>query len=480
MATVGGLEPASRCSCAVSSHRASIISIVRHLPDSTAPDSADPLSRAGYALVLLAVPLVTCNALRASENVTYGDIPLAIGAVLLLAAWLRHGHPRGVVPLGVIVGAFLLLATGLLSNVPAENADSLESTLRFSVTLGVMPVILMFAASTPSRVQRLVDAWLLGAGLNSAVGALDLLGVTDIGASLTSVDFATLADRASGLTGHPNHLGLVAAMALPVAVAHLGRGGPRGFAALGLVPLLMVGVFASGSRGALLAAVGGVAIFFVLGVSTRRSSTTLLLFAAPMVTFVILVAVLGNNELTGSVAFERLGGGATQSNVERRQTLQESIEQAGDSLLVGDGFAVVRTAHNLYIQLLQAGGVLALAGFLAFAISIVRRARWLALPSHDSPPWLMGLAAASGASFCVWLLFGMVGNAVYDRYLYVPVGLALALVLVHKRFFAITGPAKPPQQASRLEVVVSSDAVLTPADDRLAVTVDDATRRAGS
>jgi O-antigen ligase len=449
-------------------------STVRHVRGVKAEDTdpSDPLSRAGYALVLLAVPLVTFNALRPSENMTYGDIPLAIGAVLLLALWLRHGHPRGVVPLGLVVGASLLLATGLLSSMPAEDA-SLAPALRFSVTLGFMPLILMYAASTPRRVQQLVDAWLLAAGLNAAVGALDILGVTDIGTSLTSVDFVTYTDRATGLTGHPNHLGLVAAMALPVAISRLGAGGLRGLAAFGLVPLLIIGVVESGSRAATLAAVAGVAIFFLLGVSTRRTRTPLLLIAASLVTFVTLIAIVGHNELTGSVTVERLGGGAgaPQSNEARILALRESITQALDNPLVGDGYSVVRTANNIYLQVFQAGGILALAGFLTFAVSIVRRARWLALPSHGSPPWLTGLAAGSGASACVWLVYGMVGNAVYDRYLYVPVGVALAVGLVHRRFFGMSQPPKPPPTAGGIALgVVASDGTATaPLDNRLAV-----------
>lgn len=429
--------------------------------------SADLLSRAGFGFILVAVPLVTCNAIRASENLTYGDIPLAIGALLLLAVWLREGHPRGVVPIGVVVGAGLLLATGLLSSLPLENVGSFSAMLRFWFTFAVMPPIIMFAASTPQRVQRLIDAWLVAAAANAVVGATDLLGLTNIGMALTNVDFVRYTDRAPGLTFHPNHLGIVAAMALPFAVARLGAGGMRGLAALGLVPLLIVGVVESGSRGASLAAAGGVLILFALGISTMRTRTILLLLAAPVLTFVVLVSVVGNNELTGSVAIDRLGGGrgATLSDAARKQTLRQSLGDAGDHLIVGGGFAVVRTAHNIYLQLLQAGGILALAGFLAYAAAILRRARWLALTAHGSPPWLAALAAAAGASICVWLLYGMVGNTIYDRYLYIPVGITLALGKVHRR--AVIGPGQTgdPPPASRSDAIARGARTTPRGDD---------------
>lgn len=422
-----------------------------------ASERSDPLRTAGYALVLVAVPLVTCNALRAGENANYGDVPLGLATVFLLGSWLRHGVPRGVIPAGVPLGALLLLAAGALAIVPAENLDSMLPSLRFGITLGLMPLVIMFATTTPRRLQALVDLWLLAAAANSVVAALDLFGGTNIGLSLTSIDYVGITERATGLTNHPNHLGLVAAMALPVAVARLGAGGWRALAALGLVPLLLVGVFASGSRGAFIAAAAGVVILFAFGAATRRLRTTLLLFGVPVVAFVVLIAVIGNNELlTGSVTVERLagGGGATLSDNARRVTLSRSLGEALENPLVGDGFEEVRTAHNIYVQLLQAGGILALIGFATFAIAVVRRARRLSLASSGSPPWLMTLAAANGASIYVWLLFGMVGTAVYDRYLYVPVGVVLALGLIHRRRFAAREPpqagSSPPSPPSRM------------------------------
>jgi O-antigen ligase len=447
------------------------MSPVQRLPDvkAQAVDSADPLSRAGYLFVLIAVPLVTCNALRIGENLTYGDVPLALAALLLLAAWLRHGHPRGAVPLGVVVGALLLLGTGLVSSIAAATVDSLTTMLRFAVTLAAMPLIIMFAASTPHRLQRLIDMWLVAAGANAAVGALDLLGITDVGTSLTNIDFVTFTDRATGLTSHPNHLGLVAAMALPVAVARLGWGGLRGLAAIALVPLLFVGVVESGSRGAFLAAAGGIVIFLLLGVTCRNPRVTLLLLAAPVATFVILVSILGTNELTGSIVVERLGGGggAALSDNFRRQTLQDSIEQASDHLIVGEGFTVVRTAHNIYLQLLQAGGILALTGFVAYAGAIVRRARWLALPRNSPWLWQASIAAANGASVCVWLLFGMVGNAIYDRYLYLPVGLTLAVALISKRMRVAADD--PPATPARLQDGLRTEGSPARANRRMAI-----------
>jgi O-antigen ligase len=260
-------------------------------------------------------------------------------------------------------------------------------------------------------------------------------------------------------------------MALPVAVARLGAGGTRGLAACVLVPLLIGGVFVSGSRGAFIAAAAGVVILFAFGAATRRLRTTLLLFGVPVVAFVVVIAMLGENELSGSVTIERLGGGggAVQSDNERLLTLRESIDDAIAHPLVGAGYEEVRTAHNIYVQLLQAGGLLALIGFVAFAAAIVRRARRLALASTGSPPWLMSLAAGCGASVGVWLLFGMVGNAIYDRYLYLPVGVTLALALVHAQGFGLAGPREPGPTEARGRSRTGPHTSATPGSDHRVV-----------
>lgn len=421
----------------------------------------DAFGRAGYTLVVLSVPLLACNALRAGGFLALGDIPLALGALLLFVAWLRAGHPEGAVPVGFAVGAFVLVGTGVLALLPAGRAESLASTVRFSLAL-CTPVVIMLAGTTTRRVHRVVDAWLIGAALSAAVGALDILGVTRFGASLTSVDFVAFADRASGLTQHPNHLGLVSAMALPVAIAQFSAAGrSRGLVGLVIVPLLLIGVVESGSRGALLAAAAGVALVFAIGSSATLRRRTALLVLAPVVAFVALVSTVGGSGLTGAVTAERFSGGgaALESNQERLLTLRESVDQVVENPLVGSGFSVVRTAHNVYLQVFQAGGVLALAAFVGLAGAVVLRARRLALVAQgELRPWLPSLAAATGASVCVWLLFGVVGNAIYDRYLYIPIGIVLALSSLYRQ--SVTRPPSVvPCRTGREPTVKASDSL---------------------
>jgi O-antigen ligase len=112
------------------------------------------------------------------------------------------------------------------------------------------------------------------------------------------------------------------------------------------------------------------------------------------------------------------------SNSERAQLAELAIDQFEARPLQGVGFGVIADAHNIYLQLLAAGGVIAMASFLVFVAGIgasVRRA--LAGPQRDA-------AAAAGIAILMWLINGVVDNQVADKYLYVVPGLLVAMAYV--------------------------------------------------
>ena len=84
--------------------------------------------------------------------------------------------------------------------------------------------------------------------------------------------------------------------------------------------------------------------------------------------------------------------------------------------VVGHGFQYIRGSHNIYLQLLHGGGV------IAFRICAVRgcsRLTGFRLGRSEAvPDDLQSLSRASVASMAVWLIaVGMVNPAIFDRYL---------------------------------------------------------------
>lgn len=405
---------------------------------STRRHGQDVLGTFGFACICAALPLVTLNALRVSHSLSFGDPLLVLGAGVALVRGLRSGLRAGSVPLWLPVAAIGLLIAGLLAAFHGNVQQDLIPTLEFAGTMFGMPLVVMLAADSIRRVEFIVEAWLLAASLSAIVAVLDLKLGLGIGRRLTGIDYILPTKRAPGLSNHPNHLAVITAMAMPVAALRASlRMGPNTFTFANARNLLYVfaigaGVFASGSRGGLAAAVAGIAVLPMLQPGLRRS-------LALCLTGVLIIGVLGAlifdssfASKLGIVTGQRLSGqaaGTQVSNDYRTRAYAAALRDAIANPIAGQGFESVRTAHNIYLELAQTGGVIGLAAFLAFVSGVLATARRLSA-STGLEASVGALASAFGASFVAWLVAGLVEPQLYDRYLYIPVGLLLALHLI--------------------------------------------------
>ena len=157
------------------------------------------------------------------------------------------------------------------------------------VAMAGTPLLLSGAAHRPAFRDVLVAAWLLGSGLACAVALLDASGLTAIGPTLTG---SAWDGRYAGLTVHPNHLGLVAVMAFPVAVWWLNSRPARRTRVVGaaLAGLLVLGVLVSGSRAALISLLV-VGVISLLGPMRNRNGSPISLIVLLFWGGLLVVAV---------------------------------------------------------------------------------------------------------------------------------------------------------------------------------------------
>lgn len=414
----------------------SLLLIVLWLPTIRAPDRrTDVIGTLGFAFVCGAVPLLTLNALRISYSLSFGDTLLVLGGVFAIARRSRAGVPARSVPVWLPLAVLGILIAGLLAAFRGNVGADLLPTVEFAGTMFGAPVVVMLAVDSPRRAELAVEAWLCAATVSAIVAVLDLKLGLGIGRRLTGIDFVTFTHRAPGLTLHPNHLAVVSAMAMPVAAIRASRRvRPEGFAVANARNLFYVfslgaGVLASGSRGGLAGAVAGIAVLPILQPGRRRS---LALIAVGALTVLALGALTFDSSIAsrlGVITGQRLSGqaaGTQLSNDYRTGAYAAAVRETLAHPIAGQGFESVRTAHDIYLQLLQAGGVVAVAAFTVFMSGVLGLAGRLSASPNLSGS-LAGLASAFGASFVVWLIVGLVQNELYDRYLYIPVGLLLAV-----------------------------------------------------
>lgn len=437
-----------------------------------------------FALTLLAVVAMPSSAVRINESLTASDALLVLGYVALAGGTLLS-LARGValprIPPWLLIGAGGLAVAALLvelfppdqvaefairgtatslydRNNPAAPAGDVAAAsnaviaARFVATLLGVPLLLGVLASSWHRVASLVNVWLVGVAINCAVALLSWLNVISA-ADIVGRDYVLLggggADRLVGLTVHPTHLGTIAALALPVVFVRLAGRVRPGDVLLAL--LFILGIMVSGTRAAVIGAFAGLGAMLMFQRGLRIRGVTI----AGVAALAAFVAGITNRALFSIV--DRLASGstsATTSDVSRSQAFADTFHDIIERPVVGYGFEVVRGGHNLYLELAHAGGIVALAAFLYFAVGLLRSAQSLGkdttLPDA-SRTTAIGLTGA----VVTWLTLSLFQNSVFDRFLYIPVGLLVALVINARSSVARTKPNLHMKEDAVLPLAVS-------------------------
>ena len=311
----------------------------------------------------------------------------------------------------IITETNFLLQDGVRGIIPGRS--DLLVLIEFELSLVLIPVLIATMATTRRRCSQLIDLWTAGAVVNAAVGVADYAGITHL------APIALAANRSAGLTVQSNYLGLTCVLAIPTAILWLGRSRRATLAGHVAVPTLLGGVYASGSRAGTVAALMAVAATFVL-VPRLRPSLAVLIPVTGMVLLGVLMFTRVGKEILSQV---RIGSSnsTSLSDAQRSTAADVAWTQIGARPFAGVGFAVIADAHDIYLELLAAGGVLALVSFLTFCGGIVAAA-WRSVTSTQGDA-----AIALSVAFIVWLINGVFDNQVADKYLYVVPGLLLAV-----------------------------------------------------
>lgn len=410
----------------------------------------------GIALADLVIPLLFLAAFvlflaRASVRKSVFQLPgwLWLGSgILVLSIGLIELFPPG--DLGPLVSAF--------DTYGVEESKSVVVGSRLLIALVIFPVVVGLLVDRWATIRLLVDAWIIGVTISCVVVVLDTFFGFGIQKAL-AFDPTTIAiyldqstgdpARQVGLTDHPNTLGLIAAMVSPMVLAKMES--RRGLVTYGpVLMLLTLGIVASGSRTALIVLAVGFALMVGLDERFRRTLGSLRIWTklAMLVGFVAVVALfsvaasapesdVGNSDSGPASAvpsgldrtFNPGGVSATYANNEREAWIRDSLEFISERPLLGHGFQWVEASHNTVLQLLLSGGVIALVGFFVVIGGYLKLGFGL---RSRIPKDLENTCVALAISLVLYLVSGLTTNHIFQRYLYIPAGLILALYVLQK------------------------------------------------
>ena len=364
----------------------------------------------GDGFMLIAFATVVANHVRERRSPALPSWLVLAGVGFLLAAVLVVIFPPslGLANRATVQQESLLIVPGYL-----PPRSDLSFLTKFELSVLLVPLIVAAAATTRRRCRRLLDLWAIGAFVNAAVAVADYVGLAHL------APYPIESDRSSGLTIHPNYLALTAVMGIPAAMMWIGRS--RRWSAAGVIAVmtLLGGVYASGSRAGTVAGVGAVLLTGVLVPRFRRGVVPLLPVAGMVLVVLLAFTGVGHHVLSQL----RLTGGqsAAGSDAQRSQDAQLALVQIAARPLEGVGFSVIQDAHDIYLQLLAAGGVIAMASFLIYLGGLAGAARraW-ATGARDE-------VVAASVTITMWLVNGAFDNQLADKYLYVIPGVLLGL-----------------------------------------------------
>jgi len=394
----------------------------------------DGLRRTGALLIVAAATTLPWNGLQFVPGVGIGDLLLLFGMMVLGLGMVDA--PLYAVPSPVLVGAsaVALAATAAAILPPTEhylserfqltavvgtsllqNGGNGINAAKFEVALLVLPFAVgLLSTYSTQWLSRIALAWLLGITISSIVAILDSFGTTHISLALVH----NIAEgRQTGLTAHPNNVGVQAAMAMPLAMfAATNKGRTRWLGRLAVFALPGA-AFVSESRGSIVA----LPLAAICTATVLEPIRTYLKYivAATIASFALIQTPVAAKFLQQT----RLGGSgaiaAQDSNTGRHALFQQGVSDLAHSPIYGIGFKYITNAHVIYVQLLAAGGLFAFVGWCYYVVKI-------AMDAHKGSG---DLTLVRIMLFCTatWLLVGLVENQLTDRYLYVPLAVLVGL-----------------------------------------------------
>ncbi len=402
----------------------------------------------GFWLLGAAILVVPWNAIRAADSVTAADLFLVLSFPFAIYGAVDRSR-RFRIPWWLVTGVALLVASVFLmellpkaefvAELSRRNttyqfqeaaASNLVLGVRLIFALAVFPLMAAYLVTSWSQVRILVSLWVfgvclsclvavsdafLGTGLQEALGSSADLGEGAFGAD----QYGQLGSDARyvGLTVHPVTLSLTAAMVTPVILARM-KTSRDALLYLPLLLLALSGIILSGSRTGVILFLAIIVAYFLWRPHSRRP------IGAAIAAFVgLLIITSWMGETLFHPRFFSSDASVALSNEVRIDLIREGISNIARRPLVGYGFEVSRQAHNVVLQLWLSGGLIALTGFIMVAFGYVRQGFTV---SKVVPEWLRSDMEGVTVAFIVFLVAGLFGNYIFDRYLYVPVAIIMA------------------------------------------------------
>ena len=387
--------------------------------------------RPGDLLVLLALILF----IIAEPNRRFPMPPWWIkqlALVILLLAILHIVIPQDT---EYLAGRTVITANGQLtvSTKGTLASANLGTAFKFLVAVFVIPLVLSFGTYQNRKAPRwFAIAFTLGAAASGWAAMLGKVGFGQIAQLVTHIPRHP--GRQFGFALHPNFLaaGLVICVPLSMWLAFSENRRERWLGIITL-PGLMLGVYASGSRGGAACVVLALVLSLILLPRARpyapMAGLTLVVLAGSIAAAVpsFGVSILKATRLIGGIS-------TTGSDQARTIVAHQAHLDIAHSPLYGVGLQVSFEAQNVYLQELAAGGLLLFFAMLIYSLGAAVVA-WNLVQRHDLAAPLLTITLTIAA-------LNIFEADLTDRFYYVPAAILVALTYADRLEREAPAPAE--------------------------------------
>lgn len=364
--------------------------------------------------------------------------PILLYFVAMLVSAVATGEPEKSFE---VIGVFL--TEGLLIFILVTNAVRSMSTIRNVTWVLVAVGGLLGALSVLQTVSGTPGATFGG------LAQIDPGAAQDPATAILEPDRL---ERLAGPIGETNRYAQIMLVLFPLAVSRIRaeRGRLQRLAALGAAMLILAGTFLTYSRGAAVA----LALLLLVMLAWRLvRPAQVVVFGAAMVLIVVVVAPQYTTRVESLTGVEALFGGPQEADgaiVGRATSNLAALYVFVDHPITGVGpgryaddysrqyanrlglryFDTSRRAHNLYLEIAAETGLIGLGTFLTAVgytfVQLARERRWWLSRSRGHAEMAGGFALA----LLAYMTAGLFLHLSYQRYLWLVVGLAAALIWI--------------------------------------------------
>jgi hypothetical protein len=300
--------------------------------------------------------------------------------------------------------------------------------------------VFTFAAHVNRRAPRILAiAFSLGAAASGYAAIGGKVGLGKIAQLITHIPSGP--GRQFGFALHPNFLAAGLTICIPIAIWLLvSEPGRDRFLGAVILPGLLLGVYASGSRGGAICALVAVVLSIVVLPRARAYAPIMGLGLVVLAGGVFAAAPsLGLSILKAT----RLVGSTTTSGSDQLRSIvaHQGLLDFYHSAIDGIGLQVATEAQNVYIQELASGGLILFGAMATYSIGAVIYAGRLT-KRHD-------LASALLTVMLVIAALNIFEADLTDRFYYVPAAILVSLIYADKLDDDEAAAAAQPQLPAR-------------------------------